>query len=175
MSYRIFKIGPKLKSAPLARQLTADQWPDLKQVRLTALADSPEMFLSNYEREVRYPDAIWENEFKRGDWYLGYVNGIAVSMMGITKEPDMPAYECYIEYMWVSPRFRQSGVARSLLEGVLTNLRDAGYTTVFLWVLTGNDIAAHLYERMGFAWTGLSQPLADRPGRFERQMRLSLK
>ena len=166
--------GLRRQSTVAVKQLTPDQWSELREIRLAALADSPQMFLSSYEREVDYAPAIWENEFKRGDWYAGYVGGTPVCMIGVTKEPDMPPDECYLEYMWVSPQFRGSGIARSLLEEVLGNLREAGYATVLLWVLSGNDIAAHLYERMGFDWTGRAQPLADRPGRCERQMRLGL-
>jgi ribosomal protein S18 acetylase RimI-like enzyme len=162
------------KSMPVVRQLTPDQWQELRRIRLRALADSPHMFLSSHAQEVDYPDGKWELEFKRGDWYAGYAGRKPVCMLGVTKEPEMPPYECYLEYMWVSPQFRRSGVGRSLLEGVLSNLRETGYSTVFLWVLSGNDVAAHLYERMGFAGTGLSQPLADQPGRFENQMKLSL-
>lgn len=162
------------KGMPVVKQLTPDQWQELKRVRLAALADSPQMFLSSHAQEVNYPDAVWEHEFKRGDWYVGYAGRKAVCMLGVTKEPDMPSYECYIEYMWVSPQHRRSGVASSLVEGVLSNLRETGYKTVFLWVLSGNVAAARLYERLHFVWTGRRQPLADRPGRFEEQMKLSL-
>jgi ribosomal protein S18 acetylase RimI-like enzyme len=172
---RFLNVAPRQKSMPVIRQLTPDQWPDLRRIRLRALADSPQMFLSSYEQEVNYTSAKWENEFKRGDWYAGYLDGKPICMTGVTKDPEMRPSECYIEYMWVSPEFRRSGIARSLLGEVLSNLRDAGYSSVFLWVLNGNDVAAHLYERMGFAWTGLRQPLANRPGRFEHQMTRSLK
>ena len=144
MVSRIFSVAPRQKSAPVVRQLTPDQWPELRQIRLTALVDSPDMFLSSYELEKGYTDAKWENEFKRGDWYAGYVEGKPICVMGVTKWPGMAAYECYVEYMWVSPNFRRSGVARSMLSAVLSNLRDAGYQTVFLWVLNGNDVAGHL-------------------------------
>jgi ribosomal protein S18 acetylase RimI-like enzyme len=160
--------------APVIRQLTPDQWQELKQIRLSALADAPQMFLSSFEVEKDYEDAQWELEFKRGDWYAGYVDGEPACMMGVTKEADAPVDECYIEYMWVLPRLRRYGVASLLLDEVLGNLRVAGCATVFLWVLTGNDAAARLYRGMGFDWTGVSQPLADRPGSFERQMNLSL-
>ena len=66
------------------------------------------MFLSSYELEKGYTDAKWENEFKRGDWYVGYVEGKPICVMGVTKWPGMAAYECYVEYMWVSPKFRRS-------------------------------------------------------------------
>jgi ribosomal protein S18 acetylase RimI-like enzyme len=155
-------------------QLTPDRWTELRDIRLAALADSPEMFLSRYDREKTYERPKWEHEFKRGDWYAGYAGDTAICMVGVTKEPDTPSYECFIEYMWVDPQYRGSGVARSLLEDVLSELRATGYKTVFLWILDGNDIAARLYDRLGFDWTGRVQPLEDRPGRSEHQMSLSL-
>jgi ribosomal protein S18 acetylase RimI-like enzyme len=163
------------KPPAVVRQLTPDQWSELRDIRLTALADSPQMFLSTFDREKGYLRPKWENEFKRGDWYAGYAGDRPICMVGVTKEADTPPYECFIEYMWVAPQYRGSGVARSLLEEVLSDLRETGYKTVFLWILDGNNIAAHLYERLGFDWTGRVQQLTDRPGRTEHQMSLNLK
>lgn len=171
----LFNGAARRKSPAVVKQLTPDQWSELKDIRLTALADSPQMFLSSFDREKGYTRPRWETEFKRGDWYAGYAGGRPICIVGVTKETDTPADECFIEYMWVAPQYRRSGVARSLLEEVLSDLRDTGCKTVFLWILDGNDIAAHLYERLGFDWTGRVQPLADRPGRSELQMSLNLE
>jgi hypothetical protein len=43
----------------LVRRVNHDEWPLLKDVRLRALADSPESFGSSFEREVAFDDAIW--------------------------------------------------------------------------------------------------------------------
>ena len=156
-------------------QLMPAEWEQLSILRLAALRDSPETFLSTYDRESAFKLEEWESEFKRGDWHAGRVGERFVSMMGVTREASMPFSQCYIEYMWVSPELRGLGVGRSMLAEVLAGLKRSGVETVFLWVLNGNDIAVRLYEGMGFAKMNESQPIPNRPGRSEERMVLSLR
>ncbi len=146
----------------------------LKHLRLRALKDSPDCFLSVHAIEQQYPDERWAAEFKRGDWYAGMSRHAEVSLIGVTREREMPESECYIEYMWVARRFRRQGIGRYMLQELLGILRESGVKAVYLWVLDGNIAAANLYEQVGFAFTGVAQPLAARPGRSEHQMVLAL-
>jgi ribosomal protein S18 acetylase RimI-like enzyme len=82
--------------------------------------------------------------------------------------------QCYLEYMWVAPKCRRSGLALRMLAVVLDRLRARGVRTVYLWVLDGNEPAARLYKSAGFVSTSLRQPLPADPGRSEEQMHLSL-
>jgi ribosomal protein S18 acetylase RimI-like enzyme len=146
----------------------------LKRLRLRALKDSPDCFLSVHAVERQYPDDRWTAEFERGDWYAGMSGHADVSLIGVTSEPGMPESERYIEYMWVARGFRRHGVGEYTLKEVLGILRASGVKVVYLWVLDGNVAAAELYRKVGFAFTGVVQPLAARPGRSEQQMMLAL-
>ena len=86
----------------------------------------------------------------------------------------MPSQECYLEYMWVAPGLRRSGVASMLLRTVLDRLRDSGVHTVRLYVLDGNKDAMHLYERFGFERMNERQLLRDHQAGSEELMRLRL-
>lgn len=154
--------------------LARDEWHRLRDIRLSALHESPHAFLSTYEREEAYTEDHWRAEFIRGDWNIGIREGGPVSLLGATREPATPAYQCYLEYLWVSPECRRSGVAFSMLSIVLDRLRASGVQTAFLWVLDGNAAATRLYKRCGFASTNHRQPLAAHPGRSEERMRLDL-
>jgi ribosomal protein S18 acetylase RimI-like enzyme len=158
--------------------LTPNDWDALREIRLTALSESPGMFLSVYEQEAGYDESKWQGEFTRGDWYVGVVTPESpdkpVSVLGITREPDTPAHHRFLEYVWVAPGFRRRGVAFTMIKEVLEQLHSAGVRTVFLWVLDGNDSATRVYKRIGFVSCNYSQPLEARPGRTEELMQISL-
>jgi ribosomal protein S18 acetylase RimI-like enzyme len=165
---------PKLRFMPDIILLTADEWVKLRKIRLTALRESPQAFLSTYARESVYEADRWRAEFIRGNWYTGIVMGGPVSLLGVTREPGMPVHERYLEYLWVSPEHRRSGMAIEMLKVVLKRLRAAKVRTVFVWVLDGNDAARNLYERIGFVDSNHRQPLAERPGHSEERLILTL-
>jgi ribosomal protein S18 acetylase RimI-like enzyme len=158
--------------------LTPDDWRVLREIRLRALSESPEMFLSIYEQEEGYDEPKWQSEFMRGDWYVGMAAsespGKPVSVLGITREPDTPAHHCFLEYVWVAPGFRRRGLAFTMIGHVLGQLHSVGVRTVFLWVLDGNENATRLYKRIGFVGCHYSHPLEARPGRSEALMQMSL-
>lgn len=155
--------------------LTRDQWAELRDIRLTALRDSPSAFLATYDREKEYGEERWRAEFIRGDWHIGLVDGEPVSLLGTTREPDTPAHQCYLEYLWISPGYRRSRIASWMLGTVLTRLRATGLRTAFLWVLDGNEAATQLYKRLGFVSSDLRQPLPGREDRSEERMQLDLR
>lgn len=159
---------------PDIRLLTQDEWLTLRDIRLSALHESPEAFLSTYTQERAYGDSRWQAEFARGEWWAGYTGDEAVSLLGTTHEPSTPPAECYLEYMWVASGHRRSGIALQMLNVVLGHLRASGLRTVNLWVLDGNEGARSLYKRVGFVSCNHRQPLPGQPGRHEELMQLDL-
>lgn len=154
--------------------LESDEWDTLRIVRLAALQDSPDNFLSTYDREKDYGPDEWKAEFKRGNWAVGTLGRNPVSLMGITREIHMPSHECNLEYIWVAREFRQQGIGADMLNAVLGDLRESGVRAAFLAVLDGNAVAMRLYERIGFVRTGPPVLLPNRPGRSEELLRLDL-
>jgi len=59
-----------------------------------------------------------------------------------------------------------------LVKNVLRRLLNRGFTTIWLWVLDGNEPARRLYEKCGFTSTGLTQRPYRSPSRSEELMRL---
>ncbi len=154
--------------------LGPDEWPTLRDVRLSALLDSPRSFLSQHDLERAYDETRWRVEFTRGDWYVGLREGQTISLLAVTRERDAPPHQCYLEFLWVSPEYRRSNVATRMLRAILDQLKKDGNRTAFLWVLDGNDSAVRLYEKIGFVTTNLIQPLPEQPDRSEEQMRIDL-
>lgn len=159
---------------PDIRLLAPSDWRVLRQVRLRALRDSPQAFLSTYDQERAYGEPRWRCEFQRGRWTVGAVRGRAVGLLGVTRGYDVAADERYLEYLWIAPGHRRSGLGLTLIRTVIGQLRTIGIRTVYLWVLDGNELALGLYRRVGFASTGLRQPLERRPGISEERFALDL-
>ena len=158
--------------------LTSDEWRTLREVRLSALSESPYSFLSTYEAESKYNESKWRTEFDRGDWYVGVIRvGSAdkpVSIAGITRESGTPAHQRFLQYVWVAPEFRRQGVAFNMISEVLDHLKLSGVRTVVLGVLDGNSSVMRLYSRLGFVSCNHRQPLEDFPGRSEEIMQLHI-
>jgi ribosomal protein S18 acetylase RimI-like enzyme len=156
------------------KRLIPAEWIVLRSIRLSALQESPQAFLSTHERENAYGEDRWRAEFVRGSWNIGMLEANPISLLGVTRDPSISAYECYLEYLWVSPRYRRCGAGFRMLTTVLKRLQDCGVRTAFLWVLDGNEAATSLYERVGFVRTNHRQPLTARPGRSEERLMLTL-
>lgn len=156
------------------RLLSSAEWAQLRDLRLTALRDSPESFLSTFEGQVGWTDDDWRAEASRGDWLVEKVDAQPVAMLGATAETDIADSERYLSYLWVAPTHRRHGLAAGLVRAMLDRLRAAGVVRAWLWVLGENDAARQLYENLGFVSTGERQPLEKDPSRFEERMSLSL-
>jgi ribosomal protein S18 acetylase RimI-like enzyme len=154
--------------------LPEDEWSRLRHIRLAALADYPAAFLSSHDVEAAYDEQQWRREFARGEWNIIIADGEEVGLLGVTREPGMSSQECYLEYLWVAPGFRRSGVGSALLRTVLDGLRDFGVHTVWLYILNGNQAAMRLYQRFGFQRTNERQLLPDHPAGSEERMKLRL-
>jgi ribosomal protein S18 acetylase RimI-like enzyme len=158
--------------------LGVDEWPTLQKIRLRALKESPDTFLATREQEQNYDESRWRSEFDRGEWIIGLVDGKEISLVGVTHEADAddPRREKhYIEYMWVAPECRRSGIGYRMLDFALDRLYKSGVQSVNLWVLDGNTPAAALYEQMGFRRTKVVNLLTnEKPGRSEEAMWLDL-
>jgi ribosomal protein S18 acetylase RimI-like enzyme len=160
---------------PDIKRLARDEWQALRDLRLTALADSPDAFLALYSDESKYTPSQWEAEFERGSWYICDDPHGSIGLIGATREPHTPWDECYLEFIWVSPGHRRSGIASDLVGHVLALLREAQCRTVHLWVLDGNVVATALYKKLGFVSSDERHALADRPGRSEERWLLALQ
>jgi GNAT superfamily N-acetyltransferase len=151
-----------------------NEWRRLRDIRLIALQESPDFFLSTYEKELGFAEQRWRAEFVRGVWTIGCIDGHDVCLLGTTREEDTPPNECWLEYMWVHAGYRRQGIAGQLVRQELNRLRADGFKLARLWVLDGNDPATDLYKSLNFRFNGTSQALQAKPGRFEIQMELEL-
>jgi RimJ/RimL family protein N-acetyltransferase len=161
---------------PDLRRLKREEWRLLRHARLTALEESPQAFLATLEKEMSFSREQWLAEFDRGDWTIGVVDGVPACLVGVTCESSADQAERHLEYVWVAPEYRRSGVAYGMLSTIIEGLHNSGIRRILLWVLDGNETAIRLYLRLGFASTKRRQPLPLEafPGRCEEQFELPL-
>jgi ribosomal protein S18 acetylase RimI-like enzyme len=133
------------------RRLEPDDWELYREIRLRALADSPDAFASTLEREGAFVEADWRQRFS-GPVYV-VLDPEPVSVGGLFDHDG----ELHVWGMWTDPRHRGRGHARRILDTLLP----AG-TSAVLEVNVANAVARTAYERFGFVGTGRLQPL--RPG-----------
>jgi len=101
------------------------------------------------------PDAPWrdddsdeeiadlEQALRAGGVFLADDNGLAVARMIGTRVGE-------IEFLYVRPAARRSGLAADLIRHASTWLREQGAEVLELDVLAGNQAARTTYERLGF-------------------------
>ena len=140
----------------------------VKDVRLRALQDSPNVFSSSYARESRLTDGRWiaRAEQLSGERAVGFLavdRDIACGMaVGRLDQDDEGRAD--LEAMWVAPEHRRRGLGRALVDSVLIMwARMRGVRAVRLMVRCNNEPAIELYQSLGFALTGQTKPHTHDP------------
>lgn len=147
----------------VVRRLRSDEAELLRDVRLAALADSPDAFGETLD------------DARSADWRARAVDGAAladravfVALSGaipagmVFVKCGSPPDPAFLGGMWVQPEFRRRHVGASLVQHALDFLRSAGQTELSLWVTRGHDGVLKFYQGLGFQITGDTSTL--RPG-----------
>lgn len=143
------------------RRIVPDEWRTLRTLRLRALQDSPGAFLGSLAEESGRLETAWRRLAADSVWLVARIGIEYGGVAAVVRHPD--SAECYVESMWVDPRFRRRGVAAALLASARSVARSDGRQRLFLWVLDGNTSAAAAYERHGFLTSGNRQPVPGHP------------
>jgi dihydropteroate synthase len=143
------------------RQLRPEDWRLWRELRLRALADSPDAFAETLAEARARDDADWQAGAvprphvaqlvaERG----GAPAGMAVAVIDL----DDPA-RANLYAMWVAPEARGAGIGRALVDAALRWTRGRAALELSLQVTEGNEPARALYEGCGFRDTGRREAL----------------
>lgn len=149
------------------RRVREADWRALRDVRLSALADSPDAFGSTLEREQACGDTEWQ------EWAQEAASGTAETCLlaWLTDEPvgivggfvESDSHHVHLIAMWVAPQARRAGVGRALIDAVVAWAVEIGAPAIRLDVADDNVDARHLYDASGFSSTGRTKQYEDRP------------
>lgn len=158
----------------IIEHLDDQQWSALRDLRLAALADSPQAFWATLAEEGRYDAEEWTRFLRAVGWFVASRDARPVGLVGALRRPEI-ADEIEVIAMWVEPLARRRGTAALLLGALREWARTQDTRSLTLWVIDGNEQARRLYERHGFRATGESDVLptgrfsgADRDERMRR-------
>jgi demethylmenaquinone methyltransferase/2-methoxy-6-polyprenyl-1,4-benzoquinol methylase len=161
------------------RRARADEWEALREVRLAALADSPDAFGSTLDMERDADEARWRG-WITGDGWAGaattFVADESGRLVGMATgfHPDDEPSVVHLFAMWVQPRRRGEGIGRELVDAVAKWAADRpGVDQVVLRVTISNDAAIRFYTTCGFVGTAdPPEPLRDGSELMTQTMRL---
>jgi len=150
------------------RPLQLDEWTVFRDLRLRALADSPDSFAQSLAdgraRGDEYWMALTRSVTEPGGQVMFVVEeagqpvGLAFGLL------DAEAADCaHVGGMWMDPAARGRGADRALLEAVVAWAKARGCRRLELWVTEANAAAVRLYRHGGFQETGRRDVLPFEP------------
>ncbi len=137
-------------------RMTHDAWERVRAIRLRALADAPGAFAVTLAEDAARPDASWRERLEASDaaTFVARADGADVGLVvGASFRGREPAAGLFA--MWVAPEARGAGVGALLVDAVVAWARERGHPRLLLEVADENAAAIRLYERKGFAPTGV--------------------
>jgi GNAT superfamily N-acetyltransferase len=165
---------------PTIRTLTSHEWGIYKNLRLRALADSPDAFGGTLAQEIDRSDTEWSNRLSSGAesrWDLPLVAELGKEPIGLAwgriESCDLDVAHLY--QMWVAPDHRAMGAGQMLLKAVIAWARATNASYLALVVTCGNGPAMRLYARAGFQPVGEPEPLRPGSELLAQPMRLALR
>jgi RimJ/RimL family protein N-acetyltransferase len=168
-----------MRSTPAVRAFASHEWRAYRDLRLRALADSPDAFGSSLAQEEGQPDEHWSARLALGAAsgtdlpLVAEVDGDPVGLAWARIDAsDRAAASLY--QMWVAPDSRGLGAGRMLLDAAIGWARSAGARSLALKVSCGDTPATRLYSRAGFEAVGVPEPLRPGSAILVQPMRLEL-
>ena len=164
---------------PIVRRIRADEWPELRRLRLSALREAPLAFGSTYETEIAFDDATWRRWAASGAsgadevLFAAALDGEFVAMArGSVSSED--ARDAYLTAVFVAREWRGRGLGRAVSEAIIAWARERRCARLLLHVTDWNEPARRIYESLGFVPTGTTELLPHDPSVIEHEMAIPL-
>jgi GNAT superfamily N-acetyltransferase len=147
------------------REAQVAEWEDVCDLRLHALAETPEAFGQTLEQAQQMSAEEWRKWLEpRADrvWFVEETSdrrlvGMAVGFFDATEKVAA------IGGMYVDPEERRTGIGRRLVYAVEAWARERGAERIELEVNPETIPALRLYQSCGYQPTGKSRPLPGHP------------
>jgi ribosomal protein S18 acetylase RimI-like enzyme len=127
-----------------------------KQMRLTALQDSPHAFPATYEAAVQRSDDSWREQAERTArgtdraTFIAFSDDLPVGMAALYRREDQVDSGELLQ-VWVSPACRGTSLAADLMDVIFQWAGENGFRSIIAGVTKGNARAVRFYTRYGFS------------------------
>ena len=101
--------------------------------------------MQHYDEEIEHLERKYGMPF--GRLYLAYCDGEAAGCIGLRK---MDEENCEMKRLYVRPTFRKNKIGGQLVEKIIMDAKEIGYSYMLLDTLPFLDQAIRLYESFGF-------------------------
>lgn len=158
------------------RRLAEDEWPTYRDMRLTALQESPEAFVNSYAEEQEYGEELWRARMLRAERFIATHAGEDVGILSL-RPADVEFEEDAAEVfgLWVRADLRGKGVSVALFQEIAEKAMEAGYRHMVYWVGTDNARAIGFATGRGFRPSEHRRPMHETDtGEEEIALELSL-
>jgi ribosomal protein S18 acetylase RimI-like enzyme len=154
------------------RRVVLSDWPQVRALRLEALADTPIGYLERLEDAQDLPDEAWQARAARGA-----EGGDSFQVLAWDGDRAVGNCVCFLRDgaawlagVYVAPGYRGDGLLGELADRCAEWAREQGRTVLRLEVHEDNARAQRAYARLGFAATGERAPYELDPTRDELMM-----
>ncbi|MEP7135220.1 MAG: GNAT family N-acetyltransferase [Chloroflexota bacterium] len=146
------------RGSVMIREALPSDVTQFRELRLSALQDSPTAFSADYQMNVDYPISFWEGRLKTnelGTIFFAEHDQKLIGMAGIRKgESPKTKHGGYIWGIFIRPEWRGLHIAEALIESNITWAKSREINIVKLGVVANNASAIRCYERCGFTTYG---------------------
>jgi RimJ/RimL family protein N-acetyltransferase len=129
-----------------------------RELRLSALLDSPTAFSADYQINLNHPMGFWEGRLtfdEQGIMFLAEHENTFIGMTGIHRgETPKTKHGAYVWGVYVHPAWRGLHLAEALIEICADWARERHVVILKLGVMANNDSAIRCYKRCGFTVYG---------------------
>jgi len=156
------------------RRLTPDDAALYRDIRLEALADSPDAFSSTLEAEEDRPPEAFATRLAEACVIGAFSDDHLVGVAGFYVQPGSKhAHKGVLWGMYVRPTHRGSGIGRTLIEAIIDHAREQ-VELLQLMVVSDNLSARRLYESLGFVEYGVEWHATKYRGRYHDDVMMAL-
>ncbi|GAB3588038.1 GNAT family N-acetyltransferase [Calidifontibacter terrae] len=142
------------------RTLEADEWQTYRDVRLSALEESPDAFAASVSQEKQYDEDFWRARVDRSRRLVAQDEESKV--VGVVSVGDRSTEDDRIGELfglWVTPDLRGQGVAWKLVQAGVEQATSENYAFLLYWVGTDNGRAVAFASSFGFRPTDSRRPM----------------
>ena len=164
MGYPLGRNGGRTDAE--VRRLGPTDAPSYRDIRLEALRLAPEAFGSTFAAESAQPLTWFAARLDSSAVFGAFAGAALVGIAAfLVRAGCKEAHKGALVGMYVRPDARRAGTGRRLVEAVIDHAR--GHVELLqLTVVSGNEPARRLYEKLGFVVYGVEKNALKHDGRY---------